>query len=139
MKEPKAVRQISQFIRFCLTGGINSAVSFLSYYLLVRLGIPIGLSYALSYLLGMATSLALNSKWTFAVKQVSWGMVLRFAAANLAVMALGEGFLHFIVGILHVPAAYGQPATLVPTTVINFGLSRYWVFRGPSRQKPATL
>ncbi len=122
--------RISQFIRFCVTGGINSGVSFVSYYLLVRLGVLIGLSYALSYLLGMATSLLLNSKWTFAVKQVSWGMVLKFTAANLAVMALGEGFLHFIVGMLHFPAAYGQLATLVPTTLINFGLSRYWVFRG---------
>lgn len=122
---------VAQFVRFCLIGGLNTAVSYVSYYLLIRAGLPMGVAYALSYVVGMITSLLLNARWTFTVRQLHWTMAVKFALANLLVASLGEALLYPVVYVGHVPVVYAQLVTLVPTTILNFWLNKRWVFRAP--------
>ncbi len=118
-----------QLLRFCAVGVVNSLVTFACYYLLVRLGLYMSAGYAAAYVAGLMTSLVLNSRWTFAVPQLRWQMIVKFVLANLLVASAGEWLLRPVVYRLHVPVAFAQLVTLAPTTLLNFLLSRYWVFR----------
>jgi putative flippase GtrA len=120
--------ELLQFFRFCIIGALNSGVSFLAYYVLIKLGLSMSISYVISYIAGMATSLWLNSRYTFAIKWLDWGITVKFVLANIIVLGIGEVILKLIV-VSGVPVAFAQLATLVPTTVINFLLSRIWVFK----------
>jgi putative flippase GtrA len=119
---------VLQLVRFCLVGVVNTLVTFGAYYLLVRLGLHMAVSYAAAYLAGLTTSLLLNSRWTFAAPDLSWQMAARFVLTNLLTLSAGEYLLRPVVYRLHVPVEYAQAVTLVPTTLLNFLLCRYWVF-----------
>ncbi|GIM45622.1 membrane protein [Collibacillus ludicampi] len=121
--------QCLQFFRFCLIGLVNTSVSYINYYLFIRIGIGMAVSYALAYLVGMISSLLFNASWTFAVRRIHWNMTVKFVLANLLVAACGEWLLRPVVYQLHIPVQYAQLFTLIPTTVLNFMLSRFWVFR----------
>jgi putative flippase GtrA len=121
-------QDLLQFFRFCIIGALNSGVSFLTYYVLIKLGLSMSISYVISYIAGMATSLWLNSKYTFAVKLLDWGITAKFMLANIIVLGIGEVILQLIV-VSGVPVEFAQLVTLVATTVINFLLSRIWVFK----------
>jgi putative flippase GtrA len=118
-----------QFVRFCLTGLVNTGISTGSYLLFLRAGMGLSLSYGLSYLLGMISSFLLNMFWTFGVRCWEGSVAVRFVAANVAVAWFGEWLLRAAVDQAHVPAAWAQLLTLIPTTLLNFLLGKYWVFR----------
>jgi putative flippase GtrA len=124
---------ILQLIRFCIVGAVNTLVTFITYYLLVRLNLNMSVSYAAAYLGGLATSLLLNSRWTFAVPELRWQMIIKFILTNILVLSVGEWLLRPVVYRLHVQIAFAQAVTLLPTTLLNFLFCRYWVFKTDAR------
>ena len=113
----------TEFLRFILTGGTNTAVSWLLYLMLYWLGMPYTLAYSFAFAFGIVFTYYLNTRWVFKV-EMSWRTFLQFPMVYVAQYVLGMGILVLLVDYLHLPAAYGPPLVTVLTMPVTFLLSR---------------
>lgn len=128
-------------LRFGFTGGLNTGVDWLVFFLLATLaGVPAPLAQSAAYLAGTTNSWILNSLWVFGrqrdakARAGSAGSPFAAPLRFLGVNALGAGLT---AGTMHLIASAGLP--LLPAKVIvtvlgmtlNYLLYRFWVFRMP--------
>ena len=135
---------IVQFIRFSLTGVLNTAVDFMIYMVLSYSGVGIFYAQTAGYLAGMLNSFVINRSWTFHSKERFFGRELaRFLIVNLLTLGLSLGALAgferlfvdpILIDMFGGPQDLTKVAVKLPVTVltltINFILSRAWVFHG---------
>lgn len=119
---------IRELLRFLVGGGSAVAVDFLSYHLLMRCGLDVSISKAISYVLGAAVGFVINKFWTFGSRSfqpleiVKYIILYAFSAlANTLVNALvlrwlGSKLIAFL-------AATGT------STILNFLGQKFFVFR----------
>lgn len=125
-----ASEELRKMLKFGVTGGLNTLVDFCVFALLTKLvGWNEGLARAIAYLAGMVNSYFLNRSWTFRSKdRVFSAQLVRFAVANLVVLLLSVLLIELLVcwglGVL-----VAKLLVTAVTMVINFVLSRLWVFR----------
>lgn len=126
---PEAARQ---FIRFCLVGLLNTAVTYFSFLLLFKcLRVPLYASNAISYVLGLINSFFFNKKWTFG----SAGFKAKELALFIAVFLVSYGiqfaffaFMHH----LHWREEIAQLLGMVVYTGIGFVGNKFFTFKeGP--------
>lgn len=135
MKEKiKALMQsdtVKKFIKFGITGGLNSLVDFLVYSLLFRLlGTGELLAQIVGYSAGTLNSYIFNKSWTFQDRGKFFSpKLVKFIVVNLVSLGVSllvmEGLVHFfefhwIVNKILVTGV---------TICINFAGSRLWVFK----------
>jgi putative flippase GtrA len=117
-----------QFARFLVVGVGNTAVSFVSYRLLLALGVPYAAAAPLSFGVGALNGYIFNRSWTFAARDSTRARVL-----YVGIQAAGAGSLSLlVVAIVHVADVGEVPAYLVaipPVTVSMFVANRFWTFR----------
>lgn len=121
-----------KFIKFGVTGGINTLVDFLVYTLLVTFcSANLYLAQTAGYACGTLNSYIINRSWTFRSRERFFSRELvRFVAANLITLAISFVTMYFLQQwfpslnriVLKLPV-------VCITTVVNFVLSRLWVFR----------
>lgn len=111
-----------QFARFLGSGGVNTALTYLAYLLLLRV-LPYGAAYSAAYAGGIALAFVLNRFWVFRTPQRHLGVLWHTALylgqylAGLAIVAL------WIDGL-------GGPATLAPAVSIVLLLPlTFWLSR----------
>lgn len=131
----------SQFCQFCLVGSTGSVIDLTCYWLLFNLAIPIALARALAIWIAMSWNFMLNRRLTFRqdrnaplLKQylrfcVScfWGAIASWSVS----VALSQHLWLFRDHLL-VAAGIG----ILVGTLINFLLSRFWVFAVPQKSAP---
>lgn len=126
-----------QFIKFGLVGGLNTAIHYVVFLLLLRLGTPLLLASALGYTVGLLNSFLLNRSWTF---RVSGGQRRRqfvcFVVVNLVALGLNLLALELLVSEMHLAPELAQVLAIGASLVVNFIGNRWWVFRGST---PAPL
>lgn len=150
-------KNIKQFSRFIVVGCTNFAVSFVVFYLFYNylklsellfgvLG-PTGdhlqralqefgaesadatLANIIGYSAGIINSFVWNKLWTFKARHETVSQFGRFLLLNLACLLLSSLSLFIFIdslGFLYGPVWF---ITMGMVTVINFAVSRYWVFR----------
>ncbi len=129
--DEKKRAELWRMVKFGITGVANTLVDFIVYTVLaVPLGVNVYLSQFCGYAAGMLNSYLVNRSWTFQSRDRFFsGQLFRFLVTNLAVlgvsMLLIKGFM--AVGFGKILAKLG--ATCI-TLVLNFVISRLWVFRG---------
>ena len=119
----------SKFIRFCITGGLNTLVDFAVFWVLtVPLQVSPYLSQILSYSAGMLNSYCINRSWTFGSKNRFFGSeMLRFLLVNLCVLGVSVGAIYLLAQQLPMLAA--KLFTTGITMILGFVLNRLVVFR----------
>ncbi len=119
----------SRFIRFCITGGLNTLVDFAVFWVLtVPLQASPYLSQILSYSAGMLNSYCINRSWTFGSKNRFFGSeMLRFLLVNLCVLGVSVGAIYLLAQRLPMLAA--KLFTTGITMILGFVLNRLVVFR----------
>ena len=119
----------SRFIRFCITGGLNTLVDFAVLWVLtVPLQASPYLSQILSYSAGMLNSYCINRSWTFGSKNRFFGSeMLRFLLVNLCVLGVSVGAIYLLAQRLPMLAA--KLFTTGITMILGFVLNRLVVFR----------
>ena len=155
MRQSGSTRQFSKFI---IVGFSNFAVSFAVFYLLFNYGHLSGLFYGLlgqtgrnledfvlqfgagsldgtlanilGYSAGVVNSFTWNRLWTFRAKQEVGAQFGRFLALNLSCLLLSTASLFLFTDRLHWPSLPVWLVTMGIVTLLNFGASKYWVFRG---------
>ncbi|WP_417459320.1 GtrA family protein [Kordiimonas sp.] len=124
----------SQAIRFLLVGCSNAALSYvvlvLAFPLLKSLPLGGALAQAASYSAGIIWSFVLNRRFTFTGSRNdrTAPQMLRFVILQVSLLLISSGLIE---------AALQQGWPLTPSwlvvmgfvTVVNFLLSKYWVFR----------
>lgn len=120
-------------MKFGVTGGLNTAVDFLVYTLLLTaFGVNLYAAQVAGYACGTLNSYIINRSWTFHSKGSFFGRELwKFIAVNLVTLGISLGAMFLLQ--LWFPGL-GKIVLKLPivalTLVVNFILSRLWVFRG---------
>lgn len=121
-----------RFVRFCITGGLNTAVDFLVFFLLSYLtGVGPYLGQVISYSAGILNSYCINRRWTFETKNRFFGReMVRFLAVNLVVLGVSVASMWLLTGQFGWNTWVAKIATTALTMVLGFVLNRLVVFRG---------
>lgn len=140
--------QKHEFLRFLVTGTINTGASWVVYlvvrHLLVALQVPpitlttnlaIGtdkLAFTVAYVFGVVFTYYLNSRWVFRV-QMSWRSFLQFPSVYVVQYSVGIVLMHLLVDRLAFPVDFAPLAVIVLTMPVTFVLSRFVLKRHPAR------
>lgn len=119
----------AQFTKFVAAGGIGTALHYLTLTALVsQFAIPAGQAAFIGAVAGACVVYLLNRRYTFGTRRSHADTLPRFAAMAMAGAVLNG----VLVGILSAAGLYfllAQMITTVVILVINFIVSKIWVFR----------
>lgn len=152
----KASASFKQFIRFISVGFSNFAVSFVTFYLfynywklsglffsllgeagralednLMQLGagsLDATLANVIGYGAGIINSFTWNKLWTFQARHETTAQFFRFFVLNMFCLLFSSGSLFFFTDYLAWPYLPVWLVTMTFVTLVNFGVSKYWVF-----------
>ena len=112
-----------RFVRFCITGGLNTLVDFIVFFLLTgSLKWPVIPSQVISYSAGILNSYCINRRWTFQTRNRFFGReMLWFIGVNLCV--LGVSVLSM--WVLTTQMGFGTILSKLCTTALTMVLGLY--------------
>lgn len=117
-------RRWMPFLRYAVTGGLNTAVHWMIFVLLVWLGNPQSISNLCAFLVAVTLSFFLNAQWTFKTRTSIKGYV---------VMVLTMGTLSFVLGAVADALSLHPIVTMVGfsavSLVIGYLIAKFIVFR----------
>ncbi|KAF5039910.1 GtrA-like protein [anaerobic digester metagenome] len=117
-----------RFIKFGLTGVMNTLVDYIVFLVLSYLGTNVYLSQVISYSCGMLNSYIVNRSWTFGSKKGFFSaQMIRFIVVNLSLLLLSLGVLWLGSRLGYGKLVSKLGATAV-TLVVGFAVNRLWVF-----------
>jgi len=124
---------LKKFIKFGITGGINTVIDFVVYTVLITLfSVNLYAAQVVGYACGTLNSYIVNRSWTFRSKSKFFSReLIKFIVVNLITLAISLVAMYFLqqwfMGINKI--VLKLPVVAV-TIVVNFVLSKLWVFRG---------
>jgi putative flippase GtrA len=117
-----------QLVRFAVVGVANTAISFVSYRLLLAVEVPYLISAALSWAAGAVNGYVFNRRWTFQARDTS-----RARSLYVLVAAAGAGSVSLLVWIFvqgaGIPKLEAFLAAVPIVTVSTFVANRAWTFK----------
>jgi putative flippase GtrA len=122
-------RRLNRLARFGFAGILATMV----YFLIVN-GIVLGFGTAparasvYAYLLSLAFSYFMQSRFTFGVRHDSLGQSLRFVVSSLVGLAVSFCAMSFSVTFLELPYVVGAAVVCILIPLGNFFVFQYWVF-----------
>jgi putative flippase GtrA len=123
----------SQLPRFLAIGLSNLALSYgvftLSMRLFARVELKALVSQLVTYTIGTTWSYYWNRRWTFTSKAPVAGEMTRFVILQIGCAAVSSGAVSAAVDVLHLEQNLAWFVVVGLVTVLNFALSRVWVFR----------
>jgi putative flippase GtrA len=120
----------AQFVRFCVVGAANTAVTLAADAVGLALGVGYVQAGAMAFALGALNGYALNRSWTFRVRRLRFDGLARYVVVQLACLALDLGLLQVLVGIVVLPKLLAQACALPVVAVAGFTANRRWTFGG---------
>lgn len=108
-----------EFLRFVVTGTVNTVASYAVYFLLLY-ALPYLVAYTIAYVLGIALSYLLMTRFVFRAP-ARWSTALRFPLVYVAQYALGSGTTYVLVEHAQVAPWLAAALTMlvvVPTTFV---------------------
>lgn len=116
----------SPFLRFLISGGVNTAGTYLLYLALLQL-MPYWLSYAIAFVCGIGLAYLLNRFFVFGAPR-SEAKAAMLPAVYLAQYGVGALIVFAWVNALDWPPALAPLASIAVTVPLTFAASR-WLFR----------
>lgn len=121
-----------QFIRYLLVGGLNTALAYLIFAVLLYAGLDYKWASLLQLLIGLAVSFTTQgtlvfqnaTRWTFVKYVIAWAFLYLF---NI-------GLIKLLMGGASVSAYLAGAIALVPVTLLSYVLLKFAVF---GRARPA--
>lgn len=123
----------TQFLRFGLVGGLNTAIQYGVFIVLFRLaGVPMVAASAVGYVAGIVNSYFINRSWTFKMAGgKSTGEFAKFLCVNLLAMGMNLLTLKLLVAQVGISPELAQVGAIGSSLVVNFAGNKLWTFRGP--------
>lgn len=121
--------ELIKFVKFNAVGILNTAIDFVAFTVLVRLGLNEYLSQVISYTLGVANSYVWNSRWTFREKGVTAKRIVLFILVNLVSLGVSTGVIALCREWLNLGEILSKLISLPFSIGVNFLGNRFLVFR----------
>lgn len=113
----------TEFLRFALIGGVNSAATYLL-YLMLLLVLPYMAAYTISYAMGILISYLLNSLFVFRTP-LMLKKAVQFPLIYFIQYTFGAVALFILVEVLTLDAKFAPLAVLAISLPVSFGLTRF--------------
>lgn len=117
-----------QFLKFCMVGVSNTLLSFLVFWTLVQGDLHVFLAQILSYLAGIFWSFFINSRWTFRANGALTNRFVRFLVLQVSLMLLSAFSVSTLTSVSLLGPSISWVLVMAVVTVVNFGVSRAFVF-----------
>jgi len=124
-----------QFVRFCVVGLSNTALSLVVFVIAVSAGVPYLAASCAAFAAGAINGYTFNRVWTFKAGSFRAQGLARYGAVQGLGLGLNVGLLAALVEVLNLPSIPAQAVVLPVISVITFALNRRWTF-GRSAQQP---
>ena len=122
-----------KFWRFILVGCSNFLVSFFVFRLLLLTPVTFAakatVSQLVSYAAGMLWSFVLNRRLTLKSSDAALPQMTRFLGLQVVLALISAALIGVCVDVLALPAARSWLAVMTVITVVNFLISKSWVFK----------
>jgi putative flippase GtrA len=116
----------SPFVRFLISGGVNTLCTYLLYLALLQV-LPYWMSYAIAFITGIVLAYVLNRIFVFGSPR-SERRAAMLPAVYLAQYLAGSVIVFAWVGLLGFNAALAPAVSIVITIPLTYAASR-WLFR----------
>ena len=127
--DDKKKDELKKFIKFAVTGGLNTAVDFAVFTLLDFLGVGTLISQAAGYSAGILNSYCINRRWTFNTSEKFFSpQMIKFIAVNAALMLLSVGLMYVLCYNLSINRYIAKLMCTAVTVCLGFIINRLWVF-----------
>lgn len=117
-----------QFGKFVAVGISNTAVSLVTYAVLLRLDVVYPVAGAIAFLAGAANGYVLNRRWTFAAAD-TWRARRRYVLVQLAGLGGTTALLWTLVSAAGLGRITAYALTIPTVTLATFTANRGWTFR----------
>jgi putative flippase GtrA len=124
-----------QFIRFCIVGLSNTALSLIVFVIAVSTGVPYLAASCGAFAVGALNGYTLNRVWTFKAGSFRAQGLARYILVQGLGLGLNVGLLAALVEALGVGSIPAQAMVLPVISILTFALNRRWTF-GRSAQQP---
>lgn len=113
----------SRFLRFLLSGGVNTVATYAIYLALLRI-IGYRAAYTIAYITGILLSYVINRVFVFRTHR-GWSSALLFPLVYFAQYLVGLATVWLWVGQLHLAQALAPLIAILVTIPLTYILSRY--------------
>ncbi|MCJ7992562.1 GtrA family protein [Priestia megaterium] len=118
------------YLKFCIVGGLNTAIDFFVFSFLSYLGIYYIIAQCVSYGCGVLNSYFLNRTWTFQQQGTrKRHEFLKFTVLNIFTLIVTS----FLLTVFHYKFNISLPYSKVLVTIVSVGLNyigtKFWVFK----------
>lgn len=120
--------------KFLISGGGNTAITYVVYVILVSVGLHYNAALAIVYPLGIALGFWVNRKWTFADKHspktnTTGTQLFKYIAVYGLIFLINLACLNSLVLLLELNPVWAQLFALTVSTVCSYFLQKRWVFK----------
>jgi putative flippase GtrA len=129
--EPGSGARRGEILRFLLTGGVNTAVTY-AIYLLAALLVRYQVAYAICFVTGILLSYWLNLRFVFR-QAGNWRKLSRYPLVYAVQYVVGALLLEVLVQALGVPVWIAPLVVVASTLPLTFLLSKHVLSAGDSR------
>ncbi|BFI96982.1 MAG: GtrA family protein [Rhodanobacter sp.] len=123
----------SRFLRFLVSGGLNTAVTYIIYVALLQI-LEYRLAYTVAYVVGILLSYSLNRAFVFRSHR-GWSSVLLFPFVYLAQYLVSLAIIWIWVGKLGLPKLLAPPVAVLISIPLTYLFSGFVFTPKPSQFK----
>jgi putative flippase GtrA len=125
---------ITQFVKYGIVGAANTALTFVTYSLLVEAGLQYQLAVICGWVVGGTNSYMFNRHWTFKAGHIAHARSgTRFAVVTACSAAVNAALLPLLPHHSHTDKILSQAVLTIPILCITFLANRLWTFTdGPA-------
>lgn len=122
--------ELVRFAKFCLVGLLNTAISYVTYAILTRLGVHYIVSSVIAFFVSTTHAFVWNRKFVFRGEGRWWLELLKtYCSYGITGLLLYNALLYLFTDILHLSPYLSPLPVLLITIPLNFLLNRFWTFR----------
>lgn len=129
---------LKRLIKFLTVGASGAVISLSLLYLFTDI---VGLHYMLSYLIAFVVAVAnnyiWNSLWTFKDKKANFNELKKYVLVSLFTLGIREAILYLLTDTIGLWYIASGVLVIVTACLINFILSRKFVWNKPKHYQPA--
>jgi putative flippase GtrA len=123
------MKKYIQFIKFGIVGLGNTLITFIVYFILVKLSVYYVIANIIGYIAGVINSFFWNSSWVFKKSKRDLSLLIKFVIVNLITLAITSFILYIGVDKLNVSKYAAQIISTLIGILFNYTLNKLWTFK----------
>ncbi len=120
-----------QFFKFCVVGVLNTLISWLAYYILLKLKMFYLIANCISFFIGMLNGFVCNKKWVFSIKGYTKKTFIKYTSVNLSTLLISTILLFLFVNTFGLSKVIAQILVTALILFISYFGNKLWTFKSP--------